>query len=290
MTVIRPVQTSLIEGMERPVGPILPSVFTGTNADLMRAVAPLYLTGSVLDTTYGDGKWWERFRPDGLICHDKFKVDGVDFCALPENDASIDTVCFDPPYVISGSPSKDRLCGEFQDRFGIGTHNLGEARNTDAGNRTFHDLIRTGLGECARVSRKWILVKCMEFAQGSHAKTDFHDIPYLVTKWALEFGCVKHDQIVHYTGAGPGGHNIFNVKRARRVHSYLLVFAPPRTSPPRAFTPAADDILDLTDAEFHTKYGVTPDSHLDGDIDDLLPPSRPTVDVACPILDGPEAA
>lgn len=45
------------------------------------------------------------------------------------------------------------------------------------------------------------------------------------------------------------------------------------------------DIFNLTDAEFHTKYGVTPDSDLAGDIDDLLPPSRPMVDVACPILE-----
>lgn len=220
----RDVQLSMVEGLERPVGPILPSVFQGSNSDLMAAIAGLYLTGTVLDVTYGDGLWWNRFQPLSLVAHDKFKLDGVDFCDLPEDDASFDTVCFDPPYVISGSPSTDRLCVEFQDRFGIGTHNLGAARNTEAGNRTFHNLIRTGLGECVRVSRQWVVVKCMEFAQGSHAKTDFHDIPHLVTTWALEAGCVKHDQIVHYTGSGPGGHNIFNIKRARRVHSYLLVF------------------------------------------------------------------
>lgn len=224
MTIARPMQGSFLEGMERPVGPILPSVFAGTNADLMAAVAPLYLTGSVLDVTYGDGKWWQRFQPDEFVAHDKFKLDGVDFCELPEADDSVDTVCFDPPYVISGSPSTDRLCAEFQDRFGIGTHNLGAARNTSKGERSFHTLLHAGLAESIRVSRHLVLVKCMEFAQGSHAFTDFHDIPYLMTKWALESGCVKHDQIVHHTGSGPGGHNITTVKRARRHHSYLLVF------------------------------------------------------------------
>lgn len=223
----RPVQLSMVEGMERPVGPIMTSVFVGTNADLMAAVSPLYLTGSVLDVTYGEGKWWGRFTPEPFTFHDLHKVDGVDFRALPEADRSIDTVCFDPPYVVSGSPSAVRLCAEFQDRFGIGTHNLAQARNTAAGESRFHDMLQQGLTECLRVGRDFALVKCMEFAQGSHAKTDFHDIPYLMTKWALEQGWVKHDTIVHFTGTGPGGHNIFKVKRARRAHSYLLVFATP---------------------------------------------------------------
>lgn len=230
MTVTRPIQTSLIEGLERPVGPILTSVFAGSNADLMEAVAPLYLTGSVLDVTYGDGKWWERFTPEPFAKHDKFKLDGVDFCALPEADGSFDTVCFDPPYVISGGKSSGTLADVgFQDRYGIGTRNLG-LTNSAAGNRTLHDLIRGGLAEAARVSRRWILTKCMEFAQGQRCGTDFHDMPYLVTKWALDLGYVKHDQIVHNTGTGPGGHNIFEVRRARRAHSYLLVFKSGTTS------------------------------------------------------------
>ena len=52
----RDVQLSMVDGMERPLGPVLQSVFTGTNAELMRAVAPLYLTGSVLDV---DLWWWQ---------------------------------------------------------------------------------------------------------------------------------------------------------------------------------------------------------------------------------------
>lgn len=229
MALTRPVQGSFIEGMERPVGPIPPSVMTGTNADLIAAVADLYLTGSVLDVTYGEGKWWDRFTPAPFFFHDKFKVDGVDFTALPEDDNSIDTVCFDPPYVISGGKSTGALADVgFQDRYGIGNHNLGGWTNSAGGNASLHDLVRAGLAECVRVSRRFVLVKCMEFAQGggvtSSIGRDFHDMPFLVTRWALELGCIKHDQIVHHTGSGPGGHNIFDIKRARRHHSYLLVF------------------------------------------------------------------
>lgn len=201
----------------------LPSVFVGTNADLMAAVAPFYLTGSVCDLTYGEGKWWDRFRPDPFVAHDLHKVDGVDFTDLPEDDATYDAVCFDPPYVVSGGESSAKLGGDFHDRYGIGAARLGT--NQAVGReRRFEIMLELGLREAARVSRRWVLVKCQEFAQGSFAHNDFHDIPFLMTKWALEAGMVKHDQIVHHTGSGPGGHNIFDPKRARRHHTYLLVF------------------------------------------------------------------
>lgn len=216
MTVTRPVQVSLIEGMDKPVGTILPSVFRGSNAELIAAAAPLYLTGSVLDMTYGEGKWWDRFRPDGLVGHD-LKTDGVDFTALPEADGSFDAVCFDPPYVLSGGKSTSALAdSEFQNRYGIGM------ANGMSGWPGLVNLVTGGLSEACRVSRGFVLVKCMEFVQSG-----FRDMPTVVTNHAASLGWIKHDQIVHWTGSGPGGHNIFVIKRARRHHSYLLVFAKP---------------------------------------------------------------
>ena len=217
MTKLRPVELSLFPDIrpDRPVGPILPSVFVGTNADLMAAVAPYYLTGSVCDLTYGEGKWWDRYRPDPFVAHDKFKLDGVDFTALPEEDNSYDTVCFDPPYVVSGGESSAALSDAFQHRYGIGHERTAGASELD-------DLVMAGLAEAVRVARHLVLVKCMEFAQGG--PRDFHDMPHDITVAAKALGCWKHDQIVHHTGSGPGGHNIFDPKRARRHHSYLLVF------------------------------------------------------------------
>lgn len=219
MTVIRPVQASMFPDIapDKPTGPILPSVFVGTNADLMAAVAPLYLTGSVCDVTYGDGNWWTKYRPADFVAHDKYKLDGVDFTDLPEQNNTYDAVCYDPPYVISGGPSSANLDSDLQGRFGIGTQNM-------AAEPPFEDLLRRGLWEAIGVSRCWVLVKCMEFAQGGTGPRGFHDTPYMMTKWAIERGAYKHDQIVHHTGSGPGGHNIFEPKRARRHHSYLLVF------------------------------------------------------------------
>lgn len=211
MTVARPVQGSFVEGMERPVGPILRSVFQGTNADLIAAVAPLYLTGSVLDTTYGEGKWWVRFTPDDFTFHD-LKVDGVDFTALPHDDQSFDTVVYDPPYVpAGGAATNQQVAGSFRSAFGLTAGRTGAE---------FDRLVMDGLAECCRVSRRFVLVKCMEFV-GSAA---FRDMPTEIANAAGEHGFAVHDRIVHNAGPGPGGHNIFTVKRARRVHSYLTVF------------------------------------------------------------------
>lgn len=213
--VTRDTQLSLVEGMDRPVGPILPSVFTGTNADLMAAVAPLYLTGSVLDVTYGEGKWWDRFTPEPFTAHDLYKLDGVDFRDLPEADRSVDAVCYDPPYVPAGGAPTSSDAKRYRDGFGLAVGRT---------HRELDDLVHVGLSECCRVADRFVLAKCMEFV-GSGG---FHDMPTTITNWASSLGWKVHDRIVHHTGSGPGGHNISEVKRARRHHSYLLVFA--RTS------------------------------------------------------------
>jgi hypothetical protein len=230
---VRPVQMSMVEGMERPVGPILPSVFTGTNSDLMAAVAPLYLTGSVLDVTYGNGDtaggWWKRFTPDPFTFHD-LALDGVDFRSLPEDDASIDTVCFDPPYISAGGGATSPSADNFRRRFGLDDYRSGVSLSS---------LVAEGLAECARVARRFVLVKCMEFVSCGR----FQDLPTDITLWARSLGMTKQDQIVHHTGSGPGGHNIWDVKRARRHHSYLLVFAPlspVRTAPKEGISDGRD--------------------------------------------------
>lgn len=214
-TAERHVEMSLFPDVapDRPVGYIVPSVFVGTNADLMSAVAPMYLTGSVMDCTYGEGKWWTRFRPAPFVAHDLHKVDGVDFTDLPEDEATYDAVCFDPPYIPNGGfESSTRQ--DFRDAFGITTAKGGEAR--------LWAMIGAGVAECARVLKPggFLLVKCMDFVYADGLTLGHRR----VLDMADHLGLRCHDLIVHHTGSGPGGHNIFTPKRARRHHSYLLVF------------------------------------------------------------------
>lgn len=211
----RDVQLSMIEGMERPVGPIPQSVIVGSNAELVRRIAPLYLCGSVLDVTYGKGRWWDLYRPEPFAFHD-LELDGVDFRALPYPRRSWDAVCFDPPYVESGSRSTSSRT-EFLEGYGLGTER--DERVDPAETR---GLMVAGLLECCRVAEAFVLVKCMEYV----AWHRFHDAPTLLINAAAGAGWELHDRIVHNTGGGiGGGYRIRTVKRCQRAHSYLLVFA-----------------------------------------------------------------
>ncbi|MEJ7724321.1 MAG: hypothetical protein WKF64_08455 [Ilumatobacteraceae bacterium] len=210
---IRNVQQSLLPDVvpDRPVGRILPSVITGTNADLIAAIAPLYLTGAVCDVTHGEGGWWRKLRPEHLVAHDldSAKGDGVDFTALPEADDTYDAVTFDPPYIPQGGYDTS-TAQPFADRFGLTSRSPAE----------LWILIEAGLAECSRVSRRWVLVKCMDFVSGG----SFHLGHVKVIELGAMAGLRVHDLLVHHTGSGPGGHNIFTPLRARRNHSYLIVF------------------------------------------------------------------
>lgn len=201
---------------DKPVGRVLPSVFRGTNADLMVAIAPMYLDGSVLDTTYGGGKWWTRFRPAEFTHHDldRSKGDGVSFLDLPEASGSVDTVCFDPPYIPAGGQrTAGQTAGEanFRNRFGLEPMSRVE----------LVDLVQGGMAECARVTRRFVVAKCSDYVDGGRLWFGHLDM----IEAAEACGLYRHDLIIHETGSGPGGHNIFTIKRARRHHSYLLVFS-----------------------------------------------------------------
>jgi hypothetical protein len=215
----RPVQTSLVEGGERSVGPLLQSLVLGDNAALIAAIAPLYLTGSVLDVTLGRGVWWRRFKPEVFAGHD-LATDGVDFRDLPYGAGSWDSVCFDPPYVPSRAPHTTTAAvrGDFRGAYGLAT---------PRSKAELDQLIAGGMAECARVARSWVLVKCCDYAENAGRFVLGH-VETMAAGQAL--GLRVHDLIVHAGGTGPGGSRIQTAKRARRAHSYLVVFARRRAS------------------------------------------------------------
>lgn len=164
----------------------------------------------MLDCTYGNGGWWTKLRPEHLTAHD-LKTDGVDFTALPEPDETFDAVVFDPPYIPQGGCDTS-TSQAFADRFGL----------TPRSRLSLWELIHDGLAECRRVLKPsgFLLVKCCDFVNGG----GFHLGHRKVLDFGAELGLRCHDLIIHASGSGPGGHNIFTPIRARRAHSYLLVF------------------------------------------------------------------
>lgn len=187
----------------------------GSNGVLIATVARLgYLggpTATVLDVTHGRGLWWTRYRPAFLI------VGAGDFRDRPEVDDSVDVVCFDPPYISTGTRETSSV-DEFYDRFGLGDLK---------GWRAIRELIDDGLAECARIltPRGHLLVKCMDYTEsGRKVWNTFHTVAV-----ADRLGLRLVDRFHHLTGGGPQPMTNLDgspreQKGAREVTSMLLVF------------------------------------------------------------------
>ena len=201
-----------------PFSAPVPSVIRGSNGVLIATVARLGYLGApddlVFDTTYGRGLWWTRYKPENLIA-----LDG-DFRHIDEKDHSVPVVCFDPPYISTGSRETSSV-DDFYDRFGLGDFK---------GWRAVRTLIDDGLAECGRILAPggYLLVKCMDYVESGHKVWNtFH-----VAAQGETLGLRLVDRFVHLTGGGP--QTMTNLdgspreqKHAREVASMLLVFTKP---------------------------------------------------------------
>jgi hypothetical protein len=198
--------------------PVL-SVIEGDNDDLMVAVARLWIRPSdkVLDTTYGKGAFWSKRRPRHLIISD------YDFTALPYEDGEMDVVVYDPPYTSNGGDATDEGVAEMRERYG--TNDIKGWQNLFARNNQ-------GLKECARVSRRLLMVKCADFVE-SGAKRWGHQG---MLDTAKGIGLKRVDEFVLVSGPGPQPKkNLDGTPRrqvhSRRAHSFLCVFTLPAGDP-----------------------------------------------------------
>ena len=189
----------------KAVGPLVPSVITGTNADLIEQARHLgYFDGTVIDLTYGsEGGWWKRYRPEHLTVFEGDFTQPI--------DGQWDTVCYDPPYIPAGGDTTS-TAGNFKDRYGV----RGGRNQTE-----LDDLMFAGMRNAAHAARRFLLVKCMDYVNGGK----FTPQSYRMHHRATTLGMVMHDEIIHHAGSGPGGHNIVTQLRARRCHSKLLVYS-----------------------------------------------------------------
>lgn len=180
-----------------------------TNGALIADVARLgYISGRVMDATYGRGNFWTEFRPFALVGHDLNTLDDVDFRNLPEPDGYYDTVIYDPPYKLSGTPA----LGDFDNAYGI-----------DVGQR-WQDrmqMILDGLVECARVLRTGghLLVKCQDQVCSGAVRWQTDEC----SRVAVEIGLVKADRFEFLRKGRPQPPGTSQA-HARRNYSTLLVF------------------------------------------------------------------
>jgi hypothetical protein len=112
-----------------------------------------YVSGHVYDATPGRSSLWTQVLRDAPECDAEFSWNWLrdDFRNLPQADNKYDTVLYDPPYKLNGTPAM----GEMDERYGI-------AVPTKEPDRL--DLMTAGLAECIRITRKGghILAKCQD--------------------------------------------------------------------------------------------------------------------------------
>lgn len=199
--------------------PVL-SVVEGSNADLIAAAARLWIRpdDTVLDPTWGSGLWWKKYQhPGPFIAHDLYTLDQIDFLHLPEADATVDVVTFDPPYVSKGGRATSGIV-EFDSRYGL----TGASRTP----LTLAEYNASALPEFLRVLRPGgrVLAKVSDYVSSGKLFLGRH---HLVTA-ALDAGFEVWDEFVHHSGTGPQPlHNLDGSRRrqvhSRRAHSFLVV-------------------------------------------------------------------
>lgn len=129
-----------------------------SNGHLIRECARLgYLRKDwlTLDPTFGKGTFWKVWRPDELVACDLVEAKSpigfsVDFTDLPWPDEYFDASVFDGPYKFNGTPSDTDGADE---RFGVHKKATWQDRM---------ELLRVGAIEVARVTDRFMLVKCQD--------------------------------------------------------------------------------------------------------------------------------
>lgn len=178
------------------------------NAELIAQAAQLgYVEGDVLDLSYGVGGFWKVHEPQHLTTNDALR-DGakyhLDARFTGWEERSFDTVVWDPPYKLNGTPAMS----EMDARFGI------EVPTTRCGRMS---LILSGVIEACRLSKKWVLVKCQDQVNSGQVRWQTDDVTTVAR--CCEFRKVD---ALHLPGGLPQPEGR-SQQHARRNYSTLLI-------------------------------------------------------------------
>lgn len=200
------------------------SAAVGSNDSLFPRILALYVEpGSIVaDVTYGKGVFWKNV-PEGIFDLRPTDIEsGVDCCALPYEDESIDCVVFDPPY-MSGVSSH------------VGHQNYEQYyQNNRHGTPREHqavlDFYFAAAPEAYRVlARPGVyIVKCQDEV---YANRQWFTHVEIINELA-SLGFTAEDIFVLVRSGLPGVSRIVKQVHARKNHSYFLVFIKPENKSP----------------------------------------------------------
>lgn len=172
---------------------------------------------TVADVTYGLGKFWT------LVDKDKYNLlatdiqTGTDFRNLPYNDASVDAVVLDPPYMHFSAGTAYQNHTDFSDRYKVNTKHHHELKGHDAVLGMYYE----GAEEARRVlkPRGILIIKAMDEVAGKQRLTHVELINHLT-----HHGYIVEDLFVVMRRDTPTLSTPTIQRHARKNHSYFLVF------------------------------------------------------------------
>jgi hypothetical protein len=191
-----------------PARGLLVSPFRGAVADAVDGLLALHFRDAVtvLDMSYGRGRFWHPTMPRGLKLT-TLDIDPAgrpdalaDFRALPFADRSFDVATFDPPYMTDTS-ERSIMGGRFGHFATIADLELA---------------VRLGCREAARVSRLGMIVEVMNQTHGSRLMR--------MTPWVeAELG-EPYDELIYEPPAKAEDPKWKRQLSVRKRHCYVLVY------------------------------------------------------------------
>lgn len=169
----------------------------------------------IADVTYGKGVFWKRVDTES---YDFLATDlktGTDCRALPYEDASLDAVVFDPPYMHDPIRAHEE-----HQRFEL--YYANNEATIAKGHQGVLDLYFAGAREALRALRpKGIyIVKCQDEVYSNRQRLTHVEI----INELEELGFEPEDLFVIVRTQRPGVSRLMHQVHARKNHSYFLVF------------------------------------------------------------------
>lgn len=202
------------------------SACVGTNEDVFPLVLGLHVPpGSVVaDVTYGTGIFWKNIPKGQYELRATDIKMGVDCRKVPYDDATIDALVLDPPYMEglyrrdTGHMAGSGTYAAFRTTYSNGEH-------TSAGPK-YHDAVldiyfKAGQ-EAYRVLRKYgvLIIKCQDEVSANMQRLTHVEI----IKEYESMGFYTKDLFVVVRPNKPAVSRIKKQEHARKNHSYFLVF------------------------------------------------------------------
>lgn len=199
----------------------------GGNADLFPQILSLHVPdgSTVADVTWGKGVFWQKVDQERYELLPTDMKTGVDCRDLPYEDASLDCVVFDPPYMegLFRQTTRNMAGGGSHSAF---RENYSDGKVTAKGGLKYHgavlDLYFRGGREAQRVLRDdgIFIVKCQDEVSANRQWLTHVE---LINEY-LMYGFYCKDLFVVTRTNRPVVSRLKKQEHARKNHSYFLVF------------------------------------------------------------------